>query len=245
MGNVNVKEVRKIDPVRISHLQNIDPVTIASIQKIAPAAVHIKELNHIDPLLIESLRIDQVRNIDPVRVDRFNVTHLPTVNLSLSQLPALDLNVRRVPPVAIGVQQDFDLPSRYTVHTRLLGIEVLRLEVHGRTMMIPKDRFRREQSKTPERSFPEVAAVGNPAIPNKRIEKCVEAVTRAVSAGCFPPAVPRTQARQRPPRYRDAQVQHAPRARATLSIGAPRFQYSIAGGPGGAGSSDSGVSFGG
>jgi hypothetical protein len=233
---VTIKEIEKIAPVTIKEIEKIAPVTIEKIEKIAPTAVHIKELNHIDPLSVESLRIDEIRNLDPVSIERFNVTHLPTVNLSLSRLPALDLNIRRVPPVAIAVQQDFYLPSQYTVHAKLLGVEFLRLDIHGRTMVTPRDRFRREQSRTHERSFPDVAAIGNPAIPTKRIETCVEAVTRAAPCGHGPAAAPRMRARSNP---RGAQP-HAPRRprpgssvvagrHAGLSVGSPRFGYSISG----------------
>jgi hypothetical protein len=240
---VTIKEIEKIAPVTIKEIEKIAPVTIEKIEKIAPTAVHIKELNHIDPLSVESLRIDEIRNLDPVSIERFNVTHLPTVNLSLSRLPALDLNIRRVPPVAIGVQQDFYLPSQYTVHAKLLGVEFLRLDIHGRTMVAPRDRrtmvaprdrSRREQSRTHERSFPDVAAIGNPAIPTKRIETCVEAVTRAAPCGHGPAAAPRMRARSNP---RGAQP-HAPRRpgssvvagrHAGLNVGSPRFGYSISG----------------
>ena len=94
---LKISELRNIDPLRIQELSNIDPLVISEIQHIAPAAVHIKELNHIDPLNIDSLRVNEVRNLDPIRVEKFNVTNLPTVNLSLRQLPAVDLNVADSP----------------------------------------------------------------------------------------------------------------------------------------------------
>jgi len=183
MGDVDIQKVKNIDPIRIREFTGVEPLRIGQI---APAAVHIKELNHIDPISVESLRIDHVRNLDPVRVERFDVTHLPTVNISLSQLPSMDLNIRRIPPLAIAVQQEFCLPSRYTIHARLMGIEFLRFDIHGRTMVTPKDRVPREQARTHERSFPEVAAAGNPGIPTRRTER-VETVDRHLP--CGPPSV--------------------------------------------------------
>jgi hypothetical protein len=172
--DVNIKQVTGIDPPI-----PIAPVTIAAIQtvdKIAPVAVHIKELNQVEPLLIESLRVDRVREIDPLNVDRLNVTRLPVVNLSVNQVPGVELDVRRIPPVAIAVHQTFDLPSRYTARARFLGFEVLRVELAGKTCVVPRECARREEAHTHERSFAEVAAVGNPAIPSRLEETCAEAV---------------------------------------------------------------------
>lgn len=171
MGDIKIKEAKNLDKLRISELSNVDPLVISEVRHIAPAAVHIKELNHIDPLTIESLRINEVRNLDPVRVEQFNVTNLPTVNLSLRQLPAVDMNIRRLPPVSIGLHQDFCLPSSYTLRARLLGIEFLRLNLEGRTMVSPRDKVRREQSRIPAQSFPQVAAAGNPGIPSRSVTK--------------------------------------------------------------------------
>ncbi len=177
MGNVNVTHVKDIADVTIDTIRKIE-----KIEKIAPAAIHVKELNHIDPISVESLRIDHVRNLDPVHVERLNVTHVPTVNLAMSRMPAMDVNLRRMPPLAIGLNQDFQLPSEYTVHARFLGIEILRLNIHGQSWLKPRDRIRREQVKTHERSYAEIAAVGNPAIPVIRTERCVETRTRVVDA---------------------------------------------------------------
>ncbi|MEO8325710.1 MAG: hypothetical protein ABI618_07655, partial [Nitrospirota bacterium] len=171
MGDIKIKEAKNLDKLRISELSNVDPLVISEVRHIAPAAVHIKELNHIDPLTIESLRIDEIRNLDPIRVEQFNVTNLPTVNLSLRQLPAVDMNIRRLPPVSIGLHQDFCLPSSYTLRARLLGIEFLRLNLDGRTMVSPRDTVRREQSRTPAQSFPQVVTAGNPGIPSRSITK--------------------------------------------------------------------------
>ncbi len=171
MGDIKIKEAKNLDKLRISELSNVDPLVISEVRHIAPAAVHIKELNHIDPLTIESLRINEVRNLDPIRVEQFNVTNLPTVNLSLRQIPAVDMNIRRLPPVSIGLHQDFCLPSSYTLRARLLGIEFLRLNLEGRTMVSPRDKVRREQSRIPAQSFPQVATAGNPGIPSRSIPK--------------------------------------------------------------------------
>jgi hypothetical protein len=171
MGDIKIKEAKNIEKLRISEFSNVDPLVISEVRHIAPAAVHIKELNHIDPISIESLRVNEVKNLDPIRIEKFNVTHLPTVNLSLRQLPPVDMNIRRIPPVSIGLHQDFCLPSNYTLRAQLLGIEFLRLHVAGHTVLSPRDKVRREQHRTPNRSFPEVAVAGNPAIPSRIEEK--------------------------------------------------------------------------
>ena len=62
--DVNIKEVDNISPVEIASIDKIAPIEISSIdkvEKIAPVAVHIKELNQVEPLLVESLRIDRLR----------------------------------------------------------------------------------------------------------------------------------------------------------------------------------------
>jgi hypothetical protein len=212
MGDVDVKQVKNIDPVTIKSIDqvtNIDPLRIA---KIAPAAVHVKELNHIDPISIDSLRVDEMRNIDPFRIERFDVTTLPTVNLSIGDAPSLDLNIRRIPPLAIGLGQNLVLPSEYQVRARLLGLEILRVHITGRTMLRPCDEPRRETSKSHERSQREVAAVGNPAIPVVCTEESAEAVVHRPA-----PVHPRHRRRQ-----------HAPVAqRGELRVGAPPAHASI------------------
>lgn len=188
---IDIESAKDIEPLEIARLDNIAPITIATIkkieriEKIAPAAVHIKELNQIDPLTIESLRVDGVRNLEPLNVDRLNVTHMPMMNLSLARMPALDVNVGRMPPLAIGLHQEFDLPSNYTIHTRLLGFEIMRFDIHGASRLVPKARARREQSHQHQRSYPDVAAVGNPAIPNRCRETGAETVDRQ-SQTCAP-----------------------------------------------------------
>src|SRR6185312_7874180 len=149
VGDVRVKEVSDIEPVDIASVSNIAPVTIDTVRRvenIAPVAVHIKELNQVDPLLVDSLRIDQIRALAPVNLDRLNITRLPLVNLSVNQVPNVDLSVGRLPPVSIGVHQVFDLPSQYMARARLFGFEVLRVQIEGRTRVIPRDCARREQA---------------------------------------------------------------------------------------------------
>lgn len=167
--------------VDIASIPPIDISSIDNIKQIAPVAVHIKELNQIAPLLVESLRIDRVREIDPLNVDRLNVTRLPVVN----QVPEVAIGVSRLPPVAIAVQQCFDMPSNYTARARFLGLEVLRIHLSGTTRIVPRDNARREQAHTHDLSFPLVAAAGNPAIPSKLEERCAEAIPlpRTVSFG--------------------------------------------------------------
>lgn len=228
MGDLNVEHVRDIEPIRIDRVSNIAPVTIDSIrqiERIAPAAVHIKELNHIDPLTIESVRVDAVRNVEALRVDRLNVTRLPVVNLSVNQVPNVDLSVRRVPPVSIGLHQVFELPSDYIARARFLGFEVLRIQLQGQTQVIPRDCARREQSHSHERSFPDVAAVGNPAIPSRAEERNARVVARHVAPPCHMPP-------PSPPVYGQRPCAVQPPSRPALSFGPPRFGYTATGGPG-------------
>lgn len=174
MVDVKIKQVRDIDPLDINPL-TINPLTVR------PLAVHLKELNQVAPLSVESLRVDHVRHVDPLQIDQLNITSLPTVNLTMSQMPALDINVRRVPPVAVALHQQFEMCSDYAMTARILGLPLMRLSLSGRTTITPKDCARREQSRSHERSFPDVAALGNPAIPSRAIETCTETVTRRVA----------------------------------------------------------------
>lgn len=176
MGDVNVTD---FPAIKITEATGIEPLRISEVSHIAPAAIHVKELNHIDPISVESLRIDEIRNLDAVRVERFDVTHLPTVNLTMSRMPTMDLNVRRVPPVAIALRQRLILPSQYTMHATMFGIEVLRLKLHGHTTVEPCDPVPRERSRMHSRSFPDVAAAGNPGIPARRSVHCHAALNAA------------------------------------------------------------------
>jgi hypothetical protein len=176
----------------------ITPLTIAGVEKIAPVGVHIKELNQIAPLFL-----DQVRNIDPLRIDHLNITQMPSLNLSLSQLPAVQINVGRVPTVGVALQQQLEMNSSYTIRARVLGLDLMRMELQGTTKIVPSACARREQSHSHERSFPDVAAAGNPAIPSKAIKCSTETVTRRV------PSQPGKVKRQ------------------PINTGAPRFSYSL------------------
>ena len=193
-----IKEVSNVEEldVRINKVANIDPLRISDI---APAAIHVKELNNIDPISLEPLRVNEVKNIDPITVEEFNVTRLPTVNLSVRQLPAVDMNVRRLPPVSLGFHQDIHIPSDYQVRARFFGVEFFRLNMTGHTTLIPKDKARREQAKSHEKSFPEVATAGNPAIPTRHSERTSVYVT---------PCPPHSHPREEPPAYHGAPEHH-------------------------------------
>jgi hypothetical protein len=145
---------------------NAAPFYLEKVQNIAPVAVHLKEVNHIDPISVESLFISQVRNIEPLSVEKFNVTNLPLVNMALRQMPPVELNIRQLPAVSIGLHQVLDLRSNYQVGARVLGLELFRIELAGRTRIAPTERFRQEQDRADNRSFPKVASAGNPAIPS-------------------------------------------------------------------------------
>jgi hypothetical protein len=222
MGDV---DIQSIPPLRITELTHVEPLEISRISGIAPAAIHVKELNHIDPISVESLRVDEVRNIDPVRVERFDVTHLPTVNVSLTRAPSLDLNLRRMPPVAIAVRQQFVAPSEYTVHAKLLGFEFLRLQIHGKTVLAAHDGVPRERSHVHNRSFPDVAALGNPGIPVRRTERVVvQRQTHPHHAS--PPAGPRAHA-DAPLVHRGARTNPRVPRSDDLSAGRPAFNFSL------------------
>ncbi|GAB4379513.1 MAG: hypothetical protein Kow0042_29010 [Calditrichia bacterium] len=181
--DVKIKQSKNIEPIKIRELSNVEPLRIeeiSKVSKIAPIAAHIKEVNLIDPITVEPLKINEVKHIDPIRVEKFNVTNLPMVNLSVRQLPAVDLNIRRLAPVSIGMHQNFQIPSNYTVRAQVLGIELFRVHLNGQTCVIPRERFRREQGRSANRSFPEPTVAGNPAIPSIKKEKTVH------YTGCIP-----------------------------------------------------------
>lgn len=164
-SKIAIKGDNGADHVHVD-IDNIAPVRISKVQNIAPVAAHIKEVNHIDPISVEALNVSEVRNIEPIKIEKFNVTNLPTVNMALRQLPPVDMNIRKLPPLSVGTHQDFHVPSDYTVSGRILGIEFFRIHLDGCTNIIPRERFRQEQERTPSRSFPVPAAAGNPAIPS-------------------------------------------------------------------------------
>ena len=134
--------------------------------RLYPLATQIKEVNHIDPLSIESMHVSEVKNIEPLQIAKFNVTNLPMVNVSLQKLPTVDFNVKTLPPISVGTHQNFCVPSDYTLRARVLGVELVRLHLNGKTSIIPKERARREQARSDNRSFPETSVAGNPAIPS-------------------------------------------------------------------------------
>ena len=157
------------------------PFFLQEVQNIAPVAVHLKELNHIDPITVESLFVSQVRNIEPLQIEKLNITNLPLVNMALRQLPPVEMNIRHLPPVSIGLHQVFEMPSNYLLRAQFLGFEVFRINLSGRTRIAPTERFRQEQDRADNRSFPTVAAAGNPAIPSIQ---SVKNVTYTATAGC-------------------------------------------------------------
>jgi hypothetical protein len=167
-----VKDV-EIEHVKDVEIERVKDVEIDRIQRIAPMAAHIKEINNIDPLTIDSFNITEFKNIDPIRIQQFNVTNLPNVNVTLRQLPQVDMNIRTLPPLSVGLNQDFVMPSNYTVRMQLLGFEVMRIGLSGETRVVPRDKARREQARTLNMSAPQPAAAGNPAIPSKRSEQTV------------------------------------------------------------------------
>jgi hypothetical protein len=179
--DIDIEKVRNVETLRVAPLTltpvTLTPVTLTPVT-VTPIAVHLKELNQIAPLSVESLRVDHVRHVDPLRIEQLNISSLPTVNLTMSQLPALDINVRQVPPVAVAIQQQFEMSSDYAMTARVFGLPLMRLSLQGRTTITPKDCARREQSKSHERSFPEVAALGNPGIPSRAVETCVQTASR-------------------------------------------------------------------
>lgn len=175
--DIDIKSTHYTEAFPVAPL-TITPLTLNPLT-VTPIAVHLKELNQVAPLSVESLRVDHVRHVDPLRIEQLNISSLPTVNLTMSQLPGLDINVRRVPPVAVAIQQQFEMCSDYTMTARIFGLPLMRLLLSGRTTITPRDCVRREQSRSHERSFPDVAALGSPGIPSRATETCVHTVRRA------------------------------------------------------------------
>lgn len=175
--DIDLKSTHYTEDLPLAPL-TIKPLTLTPVT-VTPIAVHLKELNQIAPLSVESLRVDHVRHVDPLRIEQLNISSLPTVNLAMSQMPALDINVRRVPPVTVALQQQFEMCSDYAMVARVFGLPLMRLSLRGKTTITPKDCARREQSKSHERSFPDVAAVGSPGIPSRAVETCVQTVSRS------------------------------------------------------------------
>jgi hypothetical protein len=157
------------------------PFFLGEVQNIAPVAVHLKELNHIDPISVESLFVSQVRNIEPLQIEKFSVTNLPLVNMALRQLPPVEMNIRHLPAISIGLHQVFEMPSNYLLRAQVLGFELFRINLSGRTRIAPRERFRQEQDRADNRSFPAVATAGNPAIPSIQ---SVKGITYTQSPHC-------------------------------------------------------------
>jgi len=185
---LKVHEVKGIEPLHIVEVTGVEPLRIEYVNQIAPVAAHIKEVNHIDPLSVDAFHVTEVKGVDPLNVASFNVTHVPTLNLSVRQAPTLDMNIRSVPGISIGTHQDFDVPSDYTIRARLLGFEFLRLYLTGRSTVIPRERYRQEQSRSPNRSYVQVATAGNPGIPVRCRERQAEA--RWPGSPGYSPSVP-------------------------------------------------------
>ena len=178
-STIKLREDSALTVTSIDNVKNIDPV-----------AVHLKEVNHIDPFSIDSLHVSEVKNIDPIEITRFNVTNLPMVNVSLQKLPAVDFNVKTLPPVSVGTHQNFCIPSDYTLRARVLGVELIRLHLNGTTSIIPKERARREQARSDNRSFAQVAAAGNPAIPSRCEPSSDGSCQPKTAATNYKPALP-------------------------------------------------------
>src|SRR5437016_4041251 len=102
------------------------PFFLQEVQNIAPVAVHLKELNHIDPISVDSLFVSQVRNIEPLQIEKLNVTNLPIVNMALRQLPPVEMNIRHLPAVSIGLHQIFEMASNYVLRAQVVGLELFR-----------------------------------------------------------------------------------------------------------------------
>src|SRR5512140_2795023 len=160
--HLDLHGVKDAEPLHL----DIDEIAPLRVQSVAPVAVHLKEVHQIDPLSIESLKIDQVANIDPIQVTRFNVTNLPTVNVCVRQLPTVHMSVGHLPAISVGTHQSFRVPSDYTVRAAVLGIELSPISLAGTTQIIPVEQARREQARVPARSQPLTATAGNPAIPS-------------------------------------------------------------------------------
>lgn len=239
MGSVTLTENSKLTlkdgtTVRLREDSALTIKGIDKVKNIDPVAVHLKEVNHIDPLSIESLHISEVNNIEPIEISKFNITNLPMVNVSLQKLPAIDFNVKTLPPVSVGTYQNFCIPSNYILRARLLGIELVRLNLDGQTSIIPRERARREQSRSDNRSFPVTSAAGNPAIPSH--------CESGNSASCHPRSAPTNyyQAPQPGARAATGTAAHYTAAKNdtasavpvirnsnTLSFGTPRAAFQI------------------
>ncbi len=244
--NIRIKDDSKLTLKNDSALTIKDDskLTLQRVKDIDPIATHIKEVNNIDPFSIESFHVDEIRNIEPIQIAKFNVTNLPPVNVSLRQLPQVDMNVRTLPPISVGTHQDFCIPSSYTLRAQLLGFELLRLHLNGQTSVIPKERARREQARTADKSFPVTSVAGNPAIPSIREE--TGDTTESSPHALHHASVAHTPQKhlQHLPQGESAVHGAAPAAPGALSFGLPRMSFSIADAGAGEAESDSQISSG-
>ena len=190
-GTINHVYDVQVEHVKGVEVEHVKDVEIEHVRHISPVATHIKEINNIAPVSVDAFNVTEIRNVEPFRVHEFNVTNLPNVNISLQQLPAIEVNVRRLPPVSVSLHQDIQIPSNYLVRMQLLGLEVLRVALTGQSQLIPGEKYRREQERTHQRSFPQTAVAGNPAIPSQCRER---AVTERDGCGCGAPGAPSGQA---------------------------------------------------
>lgn len=211
---INAIESHTINAIERHTIQSID-----AIKAIAPVAAHIKEVNHIDPISIESLHVREVRNVEPIQIEKLNITNLPAVNLSIRQLPSVNVDIRRMPPLSIGLHQQFEIPSDYTLRASFLGFECVRMRLQGKSVVVPRDQYRREVSRSLSRSYAEVAAGGNPAIPSRRIEKSLTVVP-----ACPPRSMPVPAPKPRP---QPAHARLPGAGKPDIRCGAPSGSYGL------------------
>ncbi len=213
-SELKIKEVKNIDPVGIH---------INEVNQIAPVAVHLKEVNHIDPITIDDLHISEVKNIDPLNIASFNVTKLPMVNVSLQKLPALDVNLRNLPPISVGTHQTFSIPSNYTLRARFLGIELVRLNLEGKTSILPRQRIPVERYKDFNKSYSETRLATEPAAPVKCAHTTTRVKTRCVQhTHSHPPQAHHSGGASK------ASCQHHPISKgSSLSFGTPSASFKL------------------
>ncbi|MCK6586294.1 MAG: hypothetical protein HUU21_11630 [Polyangiaceae bacterium] len=215
-SQIGIKGIADSEPIHIA----VDSMDALRIKSVAPVAAHIKEIDKVAPLSIETAKIDGISNIDALRVTTFDITNLPAMNLSLRQLPQVDLNLRQLPALSVGTHQRFTVPSSYTLRAHVLGFEVLRVQIEGATHVLPEERARRELSRTPDRSQPIPATAGNPAIPS---------IHKEVGAHVVHPAHPYSHhSHPNGPRSGPVRAAMAPSMSVSLSRGDPRAQPSFA-----------------
>ncbi len=169
-GNPNRRIMSDLAPMEVKRAKNIDPI-----------AAHIKEVNHIDPISVESLRVTTIRDVEPLRIDEVNVANVPTLNHTVRSMPSLDMSVRRVPPMSVGLHQHFEVPSDYTMSATVLGFEVARLTLKGISWIIPHQDNKPERHIERNKSYPVEAVAGNPTIP----VNCRVASEEVICAPCY------------------------------------------------------------